>query len=334
MIAVSGRLPDLARAELEALGAEPVQLAEGWFTVTATEHLHDSGSLVRLAEVATPPFQGTVGVSFWGMEPSSRVVRTMKGMGARRVVLPQAGRQLTIGQVLGNKLGKGGNAELLQRAGDPAWYQATWWPDYAGFVRRDREAPHADPIRGMLPPQLARSLVNLATHGDRALTVVDPFCGEGRVLMEAHELGYRVTGADIDAKAVQATRENLAWLGLDRAPISQRDAAEGAHNEAPYVVATEPFLGKPQKGRPASGDAWLEDVLPVHQKFLTTWCGAARPPERMVVVVPRLLTQQSEVALLEKLQVPRGWKASTVTTYARPNAIVQRDIVVLEQLPG
>lgn len=333
MIAISGRLPDLAKAELKALGAHLQELGEGWFEVPEGANLEDAGSLVRIAQVAIPPFQGTIGISFWGMEPSTRVVRTLKGMGARRVVLPQAGRQLTIGQVLGNKLGKSGNAELLQRSGDPAWYQASWWPDYAGFVKRDREAPHADPIRGMLPPQLARSLVNLATHGDRTLTVVDPFCGEGRVLMEAHVLGYQITGGDIDPKAVTATKENLAWLGCQANPW-QGDAAQVSAVPAPYVVATEPFLGKPQKGKPTSADAWLEDVLPVHQKFLNAWCGAQTPPKRLVVIVPRLLTQTGEVPLMERIQVPAGWNATCIATYARSNAIVQRDIVVVEQLPG
>ncbi len=335
MIAVSGRLPELAQAELEALGASPNALGEGWFEVSNTPELGDTGSIVRLAEQAEPPFQGTVGISFWGMEPSSRVVRALKGMGARRVVLPQSGGQLTIGQILGNKLAKAGNAELLQRSGDPAWYQATWWPDYAGFVRRDREAPHADPVRGMLPPQLARTLVNLATHGNRGLVVVDPFCGEGRVLMEAHVLGYQVAGSDIDSSAVAATRENLEWLGLAGPSVEVCDAIQSPRfADEGYVVATEPFLGRPQKGKPASGDTWLKEVLEVHQGFVNVWCGAAAPPQRLVSVVPRLVLQHGELALLDHLEIPAGWGASRVATYARSAAIVQRDIVVLEQRPG
>lgn len=48
--------------------------------------------------------------------------------------------------------------------------------DIDAFRHRDRDLPIADPVRGMLPTKLARTMVNLAQVGPGA-KVFDPFCG-------------------------------------------------------------------------------------------------------------------------------------------------------------
>ncbi len=57
--------------------------------------------------------------------------------------------------------------------------------DYEEWNKRDYGRPHSDPKRGMLPPKLARMMVNLAGADGEGKTLLDPFCGSGTILMEA-----------------------------------------------------------------------------------------------------------------------------------------------------
>ena len=113
--------------------------------------------------------------------------------------------------------------------------------------KRDYDKPAFDKYSGMVPPKLARMMVNIAL-GDSAkisnseflifnqipndkskndkinencemgnekyndCVVIDPFCGSGNILMEAMMLGCDVLGSDNSLRAVNDTRTNLAWL--------------------------------------------------------------------------------------------------------------------------
>jgi tRNA G10 N-methylase Trm11 len=79
--------------------------------------------------------------------------------------------------------------------------------DIDDWSARDFGKPYRDPKKGMLPPKLARMMVNLSI-GDRKpadTALLDPFCGTGTVLMEASMVGVtKVYGADLDRDAVIA----------------------------------------------------------------------------------------------------------------------------------
>lgn len=99
---------------------------------------------------------------------------------------------------------------------------------FQDFSARDYGRPNVDARSGMLPPKLARMMVNLsgAEAGD---SLLDPFCGSGTVLQEAALLGVatesggQLIGSDISDKAIQDTRKNMEWLesehGLQTAQI-------------------------------------------------------------------------------------------------------------------
>ena len=79
---------------------------------------------------------------------------------------------------------------------------------------RDYGRPFRDRRVGMLPPKLARLMLNLA--GSSPPTLLDPFCGGGTVLMEASLLGFRhLIGSDIDSKQMEGSRQNLDWLAQE-----------------------------------------------------------------------------------------------------------------------
>ncbi|MCL5410704.1 MAG: hypothetical protein M1324_02495 [Patescibacteria group bacterium] len=110
------------------------------------------------------------------------------------------------------------------------------------WSKRDYDKPAADKYSGMLPPKLARMMLNITlaelrtenlelrakslelseTQSPKAERskiavlpkplVLDPFCGSGNVLMEGMLLGCDVVGSDISDKAVEDTKKNLDWL--------------------------------------------------------------------------------------------------------------------------
>jgi len=66
--------------------------------------------------------------------------------------------------------------------------------------------------QGMLPPKLAKIMINLAQAPQSGI-ILDPFCGVGTVLQEAARLGYQhLIGSDISQQAIDNTKVNLRWL--------------------------------------------------------------------------------------------------------------------------
>ena len=80
---------------------------------------------------------------------------------------------------------------------------------YDAWSTRDYGRPHADAKSGMLPPKVARMLVNIAmgetfaSRGERQKTILDPFCGMGTILAEGYMSGCRVIGCDTSESVVQ-----------------------------------------------------------------------------------------------------------------------------------
>lgn len=82
-------------------------------------------------------------------------------------------------------------------------------PQYPGREPKDKPAFHPT----MLKPKLARLLINLARikEGGRLL---DPFCGTGSILIEAHYLDLNPVGIDLDSRAIEKSNINLKAYNL------------------------------------------------------------------------------------------------------------------------
>lgn len=129
--------------------------------------------------------------------------------------------------------------------------------DYKSFSKFDYGRPRADARSGMLPPKIARIMVNLAqTKPDEIL--LDPFCGSGTVLQEALLLGVKkVTGSDISRKAIDDSNKNLEWLSNEvELPESKYQVFHSDVRKLSKiietkvnVIVTEPFLGPPLSGK-------------------------------------------------------------------------------------
>lgn len=227
--------------------------------------------------------------------------------------------------------------------------------DTRAWTERDRGLPSVDPVTGMLPPKLARIMVNLAEPAresrehatsvdlsDSPLsshrsTLLDPFCGSGQIPIEALRLGWTVIASDLDPQSIERTKTNLAWT-QERSPDAakqqwtafQSDVVELTdHVPAGSVsaIVTEPDLGPPLRSSSAvPTERELDRVTStIHSAFVTG--RALLPPGgRVVIVIPII----AGVRIYDRLDAPAtaGYTLEASFTYARPDARVVREIFI------
>jgi len=169
--------------------------------------------------------------------------------------------------------------------------------EFEEYSFRDYGRPRRDILSGMMPPKLAKIMVNLA-QVDFKQTILDPFCGSGTILSEAMLMGYKnLIGSDISKKAIEDTKRNLEWLKrnyelesmkyellesdvrklIQKLPLASVDA-----------IITEPFLGPPL--RASTG---LEEIKRIAREVGQLYLEAFRvfknllkPNGRIVIIFP------------------------------------------------
>ncbi len=335
--AIFGRNPALSTAELVALsethgftisplgkyamelaGFDPA-LAERTGAVTKLVRLsartYPDATTALQAEIPDVPADGKLafGVSSYASDHATPLATALKrhlkerGVPARFVGRPKgrSGRfpdgELSAVQVRHNGLISPGADFCVFET--PEGYRSgrtVWVYDFEGFGARDYDKPAADARRGMLPPQLARTMVNLATRGDTKLAVYDPFCGNGNLLMESAMLGHRTFGSDITADAVQAAQRNLRWLaeqhpGLPKTEVATHDATTALPAGRVAALATEGYLGSPLKQGADAADMEHEAkfVETLIGKFLQRAAAFLMPGSRLVITLPAWRTPGS-----------------------------------------
>lgn len=152
---------------------------------------------------------------------------------------------------------KGAEFLLVPTPGGITLAQTRTVQDFEDWSHRDYDRPARDARRGMLPPKLARMMINLCGVDPKGATLFDPFCGSGTVLMEGAMLGFsKLIGSDISKDATRDTKANLEWLANERVAIPELDihtsAAADVLDFVPAeridAIVAEPFLGKPRQG--------------------------------------------------------------------------------------
>jgi len=321
-------------------------------------------SALRLISALQKDTEGkrTIGISTYdksvspfrlGMEIKKKL-RTEGG--AVRIVLRTEGQELSSAQILHNKLtlaeGDAANLELnVLHEGEKYWIGVTLTSqDIEAYTKRDFGIPKPDPVSGMLPPKLAKAMINLAARAEH-VAVYDPFCGNGRVLIEAAAVGMQVYGSDIEPKKIEAAKENLEWLD-DQQSSSAMSAecwvGDATLPTAPallrhtcpsdFVIVCEPYLGKPLRVplKPEEKEAWLADLIPLYEAFLTVWSEVPSPdrPKRMIIVFPRVkvadATEASVYDVLVDSIARLGYDSKRRFTYDRPDSLIRRDLIFIE----
>lgn len=125
------------------------------------------------------------------------------------------------------------------------------------FAFRDIARPGKDKRSGIMPPKLARMMINLAGMAGSGV-LLDPFCGSATVVLEAMALGLRhIIASDTSDTAISDTQKNIRWLSA-RYNNKLADASEvkvikgDVKNLASFIkpqsidaIVTEPYLGPP-----------------------------------------------------------------------------------------
>lgn len=300
-IAILGRQPALGLAELERLhGAEALRRFSDVSAIIDVDEFdfnrlggsQKAGRVIldlssgnwrdisqRIIEHYTESWSNvdhkiTLGISVYGLPTSARDVQGLglalkkrtKSAGGSLRLIPNADPALNTATSHHNKLGLSEfKIELLiVRApnGRTVVAESIGAQNITALAARDQARPKTDAFVGMLPPKLARMIVNLAIGSKNNLAdekrpfVLDPFCGTGVILQEALLLGYSAYGSDHSEKMVDYSAKNLEWLrakwSLDgESRLELADAMR--HQWLPPVdaVACETYLGQPFSAPPS-----------------------------------------------------------------------------------
>lgn len=209
---------------------------------------------------------------------------------------------------------------------------------------RDFGRPFRDAKTGMLPPKLARMMVNLAQPKHALL---DPFCGGGTVIMEGALLHKNLflVGSDIDARQIAGAQENTEWLMrkelLDRPSAERIDwkicpAQEinkhllGKQFDA---IVTEGYLGTPLSGHESTSVLEKEQAIIEHlwEETLPVLASLQPAGSRLVAIWPDLVASHGVYSINPiKAAQEAGYRLeSKPLIYARPEQHVRRKIVIL-----
>lgn len=224
--------------------------------------------------------------------------------------------------------------------------------DIDDWTRRDRGKPYADHAKGMLPPKVARMMVNLAignlnSNDMEKAIIFDPFCGSGTVLMEAAVMGVtHLVGSDVDQKATLGTRDNLDWLKLqykvnfeslvfpaDATHLDKRLKADSITH-----IITEPFLGK-QTPRAEQIPNIIRGLSKLYLGSFKRWTHILANGAKVVIIFPEFVqanrSGDSDFYSLIKRLAGLGFQLTAEPIiYSRPDAIVKRQIWQFKYSPA
>lgn len=203
---------------------------------------------------------------------------------------------------------------------------------------RDRRKPYSNRKKGMLPPKLARMMVNfgLEQQDPKDIYVYDPFCGTGTVLLEALMRGCKVAGSDLDQEAVMGTQNNLNWFSKEysarsdgRVFFCDATAVTLQHlGEAVDLIVTEPFLGK-QTPKAEQLPNIFKGLEKLYLGTFKQWTKVLKQGGTVVIVFPYVEEGKQRFSLegiIDKLEKFGYTSKFEPVLYHRPETTVQRQI--------
>ena len=223
---------------------------------------------------------------------------------------------------------------------------------------RDFDRPKRDSKNGMLPPKLARMMINLAQTPDDGV-LLDPFCGSGTILMEA-AIGTdikQIIGSDIEEKQIQYTDANNNWLVQEKF-ISAKDAKRFRTFTSDILeiqkflapksidsIVTEGYLGPPLHGTESQKalEANADEIQQLWIDSLKAIKPILKPKASLVIITPEYKNPNGHAKVnLDDFYKKLGYKkkildldvstSSLSLSYFRENQFVKRNITILELL--
>lgn len=275
-----------------------------------------------------------------------------KGNKARFVLPERESDELNAAQIIKNKLlSKGFELNLIEvdEYNTLLVGQTLLVQDIDDYTKRDYDRPFADKEMGMLPPKLARIMLNLTGLGVGA-TIWDPFCGSGTILTEGLLNGYDVIGSDKDKNAIYFSEQNIKWLA-DNYSISDRkytvfefDVQKPSgkvlrmlDNTIINGIVFEPFMGPPQRKllRVEKAQKLCNAVLEQYSALMEVIHKANLRNLVIVMVVPTYKTFDGWVGPRMTTIFDKKWecisnKFEGELNWSRSNSIIKRQIMVFK----
>jgi tRNA G10 N-methylase Trm11 len=218
-------------------------------------------------------------------------------------------------------------------------WQTIWVQDFRSWIKKDRHLPYANAKAGLLPPKIARTLINLSgIKPTKTKTLLDPFCGSGRILVEALELGFQIIGSDISKGQIEQTKANLEFLQFDQNlyQLFQSDASK-IKNFIPInsidLIITEPFLGRPNPRLDQIPDL-VKGLEKLYLGALKSWLPILKNKALIVMIFPQIATPKKTFLTSRIIDDPHliGYNVKTKNlTYSRPEATIRREIIILQK---
>lgn len=230
---------------------------------------------------------------------------------------------------LSNRLG--GLVEVHDIDGKLVWrHSAKSW------YKRDRLKPYSDPHKGLLPPKIARMMVNIALGSSEpeGKTLLDPFCGSGTILLEAGELRLKLVGNDLDPVQLSGARRNLDFLKFS-ANLLNYDATKLSSyiNQNIDLIVTEPLMGRPGTRADRLPDL-ARGLGKLYLGCLKDWDHFLKSGACICMIFPIFEFQGREYTTSIVIDDPKLIDYNIKLrglTYSRPEAKVKREIVLLQK---
>lgn len=180
------------------------------------------------------------------------------------------------------------------------------------FSHRDWDRPQRSMDVGLLPPKIARMMINISGAQNNQ-TLLDPFCGFGTVLQEALLLGIpRALGSDLSPERISDAKKNIAWLtkelGVNSslARLTTCSAATLSKHYSPLsidAIITEPFLGPMvTKSGVKNLSSIIADLEKLYLAFFREAHRVLKKDGVIVIVMPCWIDSKKKITWLPFLQ--------------------------------
>lgn len=293
--------------------------------------------------------------SYFFKKLANQIKRQLREYGiSSRFVLPiRREYALNTAQVIKNDiLNKGFELDIIRNKGQEIYGQTILMQDLKGFVDRDMDKPRIDIEMGMLPPKLARIMVNLTAL--QSGTIWDPFCGSGTIPMESAVLGFNFLASDIDPQAVLNTDSNVKWLYKEEYITDtlyetfhfditkpNPEIVKKLKNTDIAAIVCEPFMGPPQTRilSELRAKELLDDVRKLYRKlFELIDQKLEKRGIKVVLIIPSYKTDRGWSTFSIRELVGKRWiirnsyySKDKDLKWSRKNSIITRNIFILER---
>jgi tRNA G10 N-methylase Trm11 len=213
--------------------------------------------------------------------------------------------------------------------------------EFEEWANRDYNRPHWDSKEGMLPPKVARMVVNIALGVNASgKTLLDPFCGMGTIPGEAILRGAIAIGSDYSKDAVGKAKKNSIWLRSHdtKLPPITYFVSDATHisdvirKETIDAIVTEPFMGSPNLGLGKITDTKeIKNIIKGLEKLyigcLREWHALLKPHGAVVIALPDIIlanTKYSVKNIIDRCETLGYTMQDGPLAYSRPQAVVRR----------